>query len=102
MKPTDKAHAAQHNRVPIRASIGLFVFALLLSTMGFLLPGADTSMHLMVNVVGLHVLGFPGAFVLAGWVMTRVGHRPVYWRNAVSLGWLLSCVWMLTKISQGF
>lgn len=87
------------NRVPMGATLGLFAFALVLSLIGFLVPSVDVTWHDVLQVVGLHVVLLPTALILVGMLMNRFGHQ-VYWRNAASLGWLLSCVWMLTKISQ--
>lgn len=86
--------------VPKGITIGLAVFALVLSLAGYgfrLMIGDDPSnvlRHAAV-VVPAFVLGIPLLFWLGSRLMNKVRGMNIETRNALSLGWLTACVSML-------
>ncbi len=86
--------------VPKGITIGLAVFALVLSLAGYafrLLIGEDVSAVLLhaAVVVPAFVIGVPLLFWLGSRLMNKVRGMNIETRNALSLGWLTSCVAML-------
>ncbi len=65
------------------------------------MPDAERSLSLMGLVFLIHVIAIPMGFVIGGWVMHQVNGDHINWRNSVSLGLLISCVWMLWKMGSG-
>lgn len=87
--------------VPAGITVGLAVFAVVLSLGSFIpMPAAERSIGLIALVFAVHVLIIPSAFVLGGWVMAKVTNDQIAWRNSLSLGLLISCVWMLWKMGS--
>ncbi|WP_435979062.1 hypothetical protein [Psychrobacter sp. DM4] len=86
--------------VPKGITIGLAVFALVLSLAGYgfrLMIGDDPSnvlRHAGV-IVPAFVLGIPLLFWLGSRIMNKVRGMHIETRNALSLGWLTACVSML-------
>lgn len=86
--------------VPKGVTIGLAVFALILSLSGYgfrLLLGDEVSVVLWhaAVVVPAFVLGVPLLFWLGAQVMNKVTGSHIQTRNALTLGWLTACVSML-------
>lgn len=93
--------APQSTLVPAGITVGLAVFAVVLSLGSFIpMPAAERSMALIAVVFAVHVLIIPSGFVLGGWLMRKVNGDQIAWRNSLSLGLLISCVWMLWKMGS--
>lgn len=93
-------NAAKTGVVPTIITIGLGVFALLLSTAGYvfrLLFGDDTRTVLLhaAKVVPFFMLILPALFCLGAYGLNRFKDEKVAWQNAWTLGWLTSCVCLL-------
>lgn len=90
----------QPSLVPKRITIGLGVFAFILSLAGYgfrLLAGHDLKevlLHAAV-LVPAFVLGIPLLFWLGSKVMNKVKGMNIEARNAITLGLLTSCVSLL-------
>ncbi len=86
--------------VPLGITRGLAIFSLILSLAGYvfrLLTGEawqSVLQHAAV-IVPAFVIGIPLLFWLGAWMMNRLTDANIQRRNALSLGWLLSCVTML-------
>lgn len=86
---------------PFGITIGLGVFALVLSFAGFgfrLLAGDSVSQVLWhaLKVVPVFVIGIPALMCVGAVLMNRFGNTAIHMQNAWTLGWLLSCVAMLS------
>lgn len=107
---SQSVHTYEHNQsaksfesrslVPKGITIGLAVFALVLSLAGYgfrLMIGDNPSSVLRhaAIVVPAFVLGIPLLFWLGSRVMNKVKGMNIETRNALSLGWLTACVSML-------
>jgi hypothetical protein len=90
------------SRVPKSITIGLMVFSVVLSLAGFvLLPVDERPLSVIAIVFGVYVLLIPLAFVIGSQIMARVTKDQIDWFNALSLGYLVSCVAMLWKMGTG-
>ena len=96
-----KSHQNQPpSLVPKGITIGLAIFALILSLAGYgfrLLAGhepAEVLLHAAV-LVPVFVLGIPLLFWLGSRVLNKVKGMHIETRNAISLGLLTSCVSLL-------
>ncbi len=88
--------------VPKGISLGLLLAAVALSLGSFIpQPPENRGLGLMALVFGLHVLAIPLAAIGYAQVMNRLTGDNIHWRNAATLGLLLSCVWMLWKMGTG-
>lgn len=86
--------------VPKGFTIGLALFSLLLSVSGYgfrLAIGEEVSAVLKhaAVLVPAFVIGIPVLFWLGSLVMNKVTGSHIQRRNAMTLGWLCSCVGML-------
>ncbi len=87
--------------VPLGITIGLGLFALCLSLAGFVLmwlfgrPLSAVIMHAL-KVVPLFMLGIPCLICLGAKLMNHWQQSNIAMLNAWTLGWLLSCVAMLS------
>lgn len=94
--------APNPTQVPVGITVGLAVFAVVLSLGSFIpMPAAERSIALIALVFLVHVIVIPASFVLGGWVMSKVNGDQIHWRNSLSLGLLISGVWMLWKMGSG-
>lgn len=95
----------QPSLVPLGITIGLGVFALILSLAGYgfrLLAGHDAMMvlrHAMI-VVPFFMIVIPSIMVGGAWLMNKYTATTIHTRNAWTLGWLLSCVALLTIMGR--
>ncbi|PNK60174.1 hypothetical protein [Psychrobacter sp. FDAARGOS_221] len=86
--------------IPKSVTIGLASFALVLSLAGYVFrllagdPLADVIRHAAV-LVPLFVVVIPAGFWLGSVIMNKVKGMHIQRRNALTLGWLISCVTML-------
>ena len=86
--------------VPKWITIGLAIFALVLSLAGYgfrLMIGDDVGVVLRhaAVVIPTFVLGIPLFFWLGSRVLNKVKGLHIETRNALTLGWLTACVSML-------
>ena len=86
--------------VPKGITIGLAVFALVLSLAGYgfrLMIGDDVGVVLRhaAVIVPTFVIGIPLFFWLGSRVVNKVKGLQIETRNALTLGWLTACVAML-------
>lgn len=96
------SNASAPSLVPAYLTIGLGVFAVILSLAGFVfLPAEARPVSTIAIVFAVYVIALPAAFLLGGWLMRYVTGDQVHWRNALSLGFLVSCVAMLWKMGTG-
>lgn len=87
--------------VPWGLTIGLGVFAFILSIAGYVLrwitePDAMAVFWHAAVVVPFFVVGVPGLVCLGAYVMNAYQKTQIAMRNAWTLGWLLSCVAILS------
>ena len=93
------------NLVPLGVTIGLTIFALLLTLMGYgfrLLVGdsvADVVRHAAV-VLSFFLIVFPALITAGSKLMNKFTGTRIQTRNAWTLGLLLSCVMILTMMGQ--
>lgn len=90
----------ERSLVPKGITIGLAVFAIVLSLAGYgfrLMIGDDVGSVLRhaTVVVPAFVIGIPLLFWLGSRVMNKLQGMHIETRNALSLGWLTACVSML-------
>ena len=90
----------QRSLVPKGITIGLAVFALVLSLAGYgfrLMLGEDveTVLRHAAVIVPAFVLGIPLFFWLSSRLLNKVRGMHIETRNALTLGWLTACVAML-------
>ncbi|MGP5541233.1 hypothetical protein ACTXMH_01545 [Psychrobacter celer] len=90
----------QRSLVPKGITIGLAVFALVLSLAGYgfrLMLGEDveTVLRHAAVIVPAFVLGIPLFFWLGSRLLNKVKGMHIETRNALTLGWLTACVAML-------
>lgn len=91
--------------VPLGLTIGLAVFALILACAGYgfrLLIGHEIGVvlrHAMV-VVSFFMIVVPSAFVGGAKLMNKFNHTNIQYRNALTLGFLVSCVALLTIMGR--
>lgn len=102
---TDRNTKRTTSLVPLPVTIGLGVFAFVLSTAGFLvrlMVEADGSAVLWhaLKFVPIFMLLIPSAMCAGAYAMNRFGGANIAMRNAWTLGWLLSCVGLLTIIGR--
>lgn len=86
--------------VPKGVTIGLAVFALVLSLAGygFRLAFGDELAQVLRHaavVVPVFVLGVPALFWIGSRLMNKFSGSNIQTRNALTLGWLIACVSML-------
>ncbi|MER1972406.1 MAG: hypothetical protein ABS880_01440 [Psychrobacter alimentarius] len=91
---------AHRSLVPKGITIGLAIFALVLSLAGYgfrLMIGDDVGVVLRhaAVVIPTFVLGIPLFFWLGSRVLNKVKGLHIETRNALTLGWLTACVSML-------
>ncbi len=97
---TIKSTESKRSLVPKGITIGLAMFALVLSLAGYgfrLLVGDDIGevlRHAAV-IVPTFVIGIPLFFWLGSRVLNKVKGMNIETRNALTLGWLTACVAML-------
>lgn len=94
---------ADRSVVPIGLTIGLGVFALILSLAGhgfYLLAGGllNQVIWYALKTVLVFVILIPILFCVGAMAMNRFGKTAIQMRNAWTLGWLLSCVAMLSMM----
>ena len=93
------------NLIPKGVTIGLGLFAFILTMSGYvfrLLAGDELSVvlrHALV-VVSFFMVVFPAGVTLGAWAMNKWANANIQTRNAWTLGWLLSCVAILTIMGQ--
>ncbi|WP_296404570.1 hypothetical protein [Psychrobacter sp.] len=86
--------------VPKGFTIGLAVFSIVLSLAGYIFryingePIEDILRHAAVIVPGF-VIGVPLLFWIGALIMNKAKGMHIQRRNALTLGWLISCVTML-------
>ncbi len=102
---TDESVKRPVSLVPLPVTVGLGVFAFVLSSAGFvvrLMVEADSSAVLWhaLKFVPIFMLIIPSAMCAGAYLMNRFGHASIAMRNAWTLGWLLSCVGLLTIIGR--
>ena len=105
----DMSIDAQHSRnsyevkpslVPKGFTIGLALFSLVLSLAGYVfryISGdaiTDILRHAAV-LVPTFVIGIPLLFWISALIMNKIKGMHIQRRNALTLGWLISCVTML-------
>ena len=87
----------------ITIGLGIFTFVLAIAGYGFrLLAGHEPSAvirHAMV-VVSFFMIVFPAVVTFGAWLMNKYSNANIQTRNAWTLGWLLSCVAILTIMGQ--
>lgn len=87
--------------VPLGLTLGLGVFTFVLSIAGYgfrLLFGDDIASVLWhaLRVVPIFMLGIPMLICFGAWIMNYTQAANIQMRNAWTLGWLLSCVAILS------
>lgn len=87
--------------VPFGVTIGLGIFAFVLSIAGYILRlmvEKDTTAVLLhaAKVVPVFVLVIPALMCAGAYLLNRFNGTKIAMRNAWTLGWLLSCVGMLS------
>lgn len=102
VKSTDptKSDDPRRSLVPKGITIGLAVFALVLSLAGYgfrLIIGDDvgTVLRHAAVIVPTFVIGIPLFFWVGSRVVNKVKGLHIQTRNALTLGWLTACVAML-------
>ena len=86
--------------VPKGFTIGLAIFSFILSVAGYVFryiygdPLTDILRHAAV-LVPAFVIGIPVLFWLGALIMNKIKGMHIQRRNALTLGWLISCVTML-------
>lgn len=96
----DSQNKSDPSLVPIGVTIGLAIFAFVLSVSGYgfrLIAGepvSDVLLHAAV-LVPAFVIVYPLLFWLGALIMNKAKGTDIKKRNAWTLGWLLSCVTML-------
>ncbi|MEN6669248.1 hypothetical protein AAJP47_02615 [Psychrobacter sp. B38] len=95
-----KRTETKRSLVPKGITIGLAIFALVLSLAGYgfrLMVGDDvgTVLRHAAVIVPTFVLGIPLFFWLGSRVVNKVKGLNIETRNALTLGWLTACVAML-------
>lgn len=102
VKSTDPTRITDPRRslVPKGITIGLAVFALVLSLAGYgfrLIIGDDvgTVLRHAAVIVPTFVIGIPLFFWIGSRVVNKVKGLHIETRNALTLGWLTACVAML-------
>lgn len=102
MKHTDQTPKSETQRslVPKGITVGMAIFALVLSLAGYgfrLMVGDDftTVLRHAAVIVPAFVLGIPLFFWLGSRLLNKVKGMHIETRNALTLGWLTACVAML-------
>ncbi|ERL56783.1 hypothetical protein M917_0413 [Psychrobacter aquaticus CMS 56] len=98
--PDNMTRPQQRSLVPKGITIGLAVFALVLSLAGYgfrLMIGDDvgTVLRHAGVIVPAFVIGIPLFFWLGSRLLNKVKGMHIETRNALTLGWLTACVAML-------
>ena len=99
-QPVKETESQQASLVPKGITIGLAMFALVLSLAGYgfrLLVGDDTGevlRHAAV-IVPAFILGIPLIFWVGSRILNKVKGMHIESWNAISLGYLTSCISML-------
>lgn len=91
--------------VPLGLTIGLAVFALILACAGYgfrLMMGDDvgTVLRHALVVVSFFMVVVPSAFALGAKLMNKFSHTNIQTRNAITLGFLMSCIAILTIMGR--
>lgn len=91
--------------IPKAVTIGLGVFAFLLAIAGYsfrLLVGDEpmTVLRHALVVVSFFMLVVPSIFVGGAWLLNKFTGSTIQTRNAWTLGWLISCVALLTIMGR--
>ena len=97
---TEATSSDKVSLVPLGVTVGLALFALILSLAGYgvrLALGEDTAVVLKhaAVLVPAFVIGIPLLFWLGALLMNKITGSNVHRRNAWTLGWLTACVAML-------
>ena len=91
---------AKPSLVPKGFTIGLAIFSIILSVAGYVFRYiygdslTDILRHAAV-LVPAFVIGIPVLFWLGALIMNKIKGMHIQRRNALTLGWLISCVTML-------
>lgn len=99
-QPVEETESQQASLVPKGITIGLAMFALILSLAGYgfrLMVGDDTGevlRHAAV-IVPAFMLGIPLIFWVGSRILNKVKGMHIESWNAISLGYLTSCISML-------
>lgn len=98
-------HHPPPSLVPKGITIGLGVFAFLLAIAGygFRLLAGDEPMAVLRHglvVVSFFMIVVPSLFVGGAWLLNHLTGSKVQTRNAWTLGWLMSCVALLTIMGR--
>ena len=99
-QPVEETESQQASLVPKGITIGLAMFALILSLAGYgfrLMVGDDTGevlRHAAV-IVPAFMLGIPLLFWIGSRIFNKVKGTHIEGWNAISLGYLTSCISML-------
>ena len=102
---TSNTQTTPKSLIPLGVTIGLTIFALLLTLMGYgfrLLVGdsvADVVRHAAV-VLSFFLIVFPALITAGSKLMNKFTGTRIQTRNAWTLGLLLSCVMILTMMGQ--
>lgn len=110
-QPPSALNQTKKNLVPLPIMVGLIGFTILLLALSFVMvfitgthlgiPSGDIwaqTLPSMLLLIPIHLLGIPIAFVLGSWAMNRFNHANIQRRNAVTLGFLISCVFLLWRM----
>lgn len=86
---------------PMGVTLALAVIAFCGSLAVFIpLPAAERPWPTVVIMAVIHTVGMPTLFWLMAQGMNRFLGERIASRNALTLGWLLSVVWLLVKMGQ--
>lgn len=103
--PISSTNPNMPSLVPIGLTVGLGVFALILALAGYgfrLLAGDDVGKvvrHASV-VVSFFMIVVPSLFVGGAKILNKFQHTNIQTRNAITLGFLISCVAILTIMGR--
>lgn len=99
-KANNGTFEAKPSLVPKGFTIGLALFSLVLSLAGYVfqfIAGVSTAdiLRHAAMLVPIFVVGIPFGFWAGALIMNKVKGMNIQKRNALTLGWLTSCVTML-------
>lgn len=91
--------------VPMGLTVGLGLFALILALAGYgfrLLAGdsVEAVIRHAVEVVSFFMVVVPFVFVLGAKLLNKFNNTNIQTRNAITLGFLISCVGLLTIMGR--
>lgn len=98
----DNAQLPKVGLVPAGVTVGLGIFAFILSIAGYgfrllIEPFSVVAMH-AIKVVPVFVIGIPALVCAGAYLMNYFAKANIAMRNAWTFGWLLSVVFMLSKM----